>query len=122
MKRNGKRKLRTLRAGGWCQITARRIPAFINCSPRGDRANSGKFPDVLAERAEADALRINLSADQNRMKEPVRMSDAINASESVGDICTKANRFPRLAYLAAAGSGFGKAARKTGLTRRQIVR
>ena len=51
----------------------------------------------------------------------VKMSDAVNASDSVGDIYTRANKFPRLAYFVAANSGFKKAAKDNGLTKKQIV-
>ena len=55
-------------------------------------------------------------------EELVRMADAVNASAPVGDICTKANKFPRLAYVVVAHSGFTRSAKKNGLTKRQIVR
>ena len=51
----------------------------------------------------------------------IKMSDAINAADSVGDIYTKANKFPRIAYFVAANSGFTKTAKMNGLTKRQVI-
>lgn len=44
----------------------------------------------------------------------VRMADAINASDPMGDIYTKANKFPRLAYFVAANAGFRKSMKNAG--------
>lgn len=52
----------------------------------------------------------------------VRLADAINASQSMTEIYTKANKFPRLAYFVAANAGFTRSAKNNGLTKRQIVR
>ena len=52
----------------------------------------------------------------------LRFGEAINASEAVEDIYTKANKFPRIAYFIAANSGMKKDGKNNGLSKRDLMR
>ena len=51
-----------------------------------------------------------------------KLGEAINASEVVDDIYTKANKFPRIAYFIAANSGMKKDGKNNGLSKRDLMK
>ena len=51
-----------------------------------------------------------------------KLGEAINASEVVDDIYTKANKFPRIAYFIAANSGMKKDSKNNGLSKRDLMK
>ncbi len=49
--------------------SAQKKALFLNCSPRGNNANSKKFLDLLAERVGGDIERINITSFRNNQDE-----------------------------------------------------
>ncbi len=52
----------------------------------------------------------------------IRFGEAINTSEAVGDIYTKSNKFPRIAYFTAANSGMKKSGKGNGLSKKDMMK
>lgn len=52
----------------------------------------------------------------------IKIGEAVNVSGSIGDIYTKANKFPRIAYFMAGNMGLKKSAKKNGLTVKEVLK